>query len=331
MVFLADPTGKNDQKPTLRVDRAHQSTSGYILITANVQGPSKPKTLASPKHWESYSAQEQVFQEAEELRLKYVAATRAGSMMVISNRPQYLNKNLWAFFNPRIEETRRIEFVGPPEIQATTPRTIEIEQLQTIGHMRKERIARSSEPSYALGSVKSIFTALDKISFTKSSYGAEWGIAIHTMLEALMINPEITGEQFLSVTLPATELAPELWQDAIDVAQRVTRSQIWKRAMLAETKFVEMPFVLCRKDELPLGKSAVIRGVIDLVFKDSAGWTIVDYKSDRAPESRLDYMVEIYAPQLKGYCESWTAITGEKVSEAGLYFTHPDKYLVLDL
>lgn len=329
VVFLADPTGKRDLKPSMRIDRSETEIRGYMVISANFQGIANTRILATPKNWDSLAKEENVFQSAEELRLKYVAATRAGSMLVISDRPQNVNRNLWAFFNPKLEDAGEIVSHRPSIPKQSGSITITPEMVSARNKEMLARLEKAIEPTFEVGSVKSLLTGIGKISYAPSSYGTEWGTAIHDMLEALMKNPKTSPQQFRSTTLPQTELMPELWEDAIETVLRVSKSEIWKRALNAEKKFAEIPFTLSRGLEPDFDRKVVIRGIIDLVFKESAGWTIVDYKSDRVQESRLDYLIELYEPQLKGYAEAWTQITGESVAEMGLYFTHPDRYVPL--
>lgn len=329
IVFLADPTGRNDQKPNLRIDRSQSKTTGFILVTATIQDNLKDKILAAPENWDSFEREEITFKMSEELRLKYVAATRAGSMMVISNRPQNTNKNLWSFFNHKLDGTREVGHRGFADQVEADPTVIDSETVSCVEQTITKRFDNSLENSYEVGSVKSLFTTLDKVSFEKSVHGTEWGLAIHSMLETLMRNLDINADHFRTVTLPRTELIEDLWEDAIETAIRVSRSDIFKRAQNAQRSFVEIPFSLSKRKVDEKGSKRVIRGVIDLVFRESPGWVIVDYKSDRSPESKLEFLVDLYAPQLRGYSMAWADITGEPVIEKGLYFTHHNKYVVV--
>lgn len=331
IVFLADPTGKTDQKPSLRIDRSRDESVGYILIKADLHGSSRPRILATPANWDSLAKEESVFQSAEELRLKYVAATRAGSLMVISNRPGNPNRNLWSFFNSKIESLKELTHFGFPDHTGQDSVFIETDTLQTVADETRTRLKHSAKPTYGLGSVKSLFTSIGKTHYARSSYGAEWGLAIHHMLESLMSSPEITDDHFRSVILPVCEISPELWEEAINLVRRVADSNIWRRALNSRQRFVEMPFVMSRSMENYDGakSSTIVRGVIDLVFKEADGWVIVDYKSDRAPESRLGGLVDLYGPQIHGYSQAWFEMTGEMVVEKGLYFTHTDRYVVV--
>ena len=74
----------------------------------------------------------------------------------------------------------------------------------------------------------------------------------------------------------------------------------------------------------------LVRGVIDLAFLEPNGWVIVDYKTDRHGPERLQELASHYKGQVLTYAKIWEKITGERVREAGLYFTHAGKYVELD-
>jgi ATP-dependent exoDNAse (exonuclease V) beta subunit len=63
----------------------------------------------------------------------------------------------------------------------------------------------------------------------------------------------------------------------------------------------------CRREE-PLAHrledGTLLEGVVDLAFRDSAGWTVVDFKTDAEPDSHPRY-----AAQLRLYCAAITAVT----------------------
>ena len=64
----------------------------------------------------------------------------------------------------------------------------------------------------------------------------------------------------------------------------------------------------CRREEpvvhrLPDG--TLLEGVVDLAFRDGAGWTVVDFKTDAVPDSQQQY-----AAQLRLYCDAIAAATG---------------------
>jgi ATP-dependent exoDNAse (exonuclease V) beta subunit len=65
----------------------------------------------------------------------------------------------------------------------------------------------------------------------------------------------------------------------------------------------------------------IIDGRIDLVFKGSTGWTIVDYKSDAGGSGIPPDLMSRYAGQIQLYSSVWHEITGERVVERVLLFT----------
>ena len=76
----------------------------------------------------------------------------------------------------------------------------------------------------------------------------------------------------------------------------------------------------------------IVRGVIDLAFREEGGWVLVDYKSDRAgedAEKAEEILYGRYAAQLAAYAKAWEEVTGESVIERGLLLTHYDRYVVV--
>jgi ATP-dependent exoDNAse (exonuclease V) beta subunit len=72
----------------------------------------------------------------------------------------------------------------------------------------------------------------------------------------------------------------------------------------------------CRREEalvhrLPDG--TLLEGVVDLAFRDDAGWTVVDFKTDDRPAGHPSY-----AAQLRLYAAAIEAATGAKVTNAVL-------------
>ena len=73
----------------------------------------------------------------------------------------------------------------------------------------------------------------------------------------------------------------------------------------------------------------MLRGVIDLVFRETVGWVIVDYKSERVEASETPALVDYYKPQINAYVEVWQKIVNLPVVERGLFFTHAGKYVIV--
>ncbi|HZK11363.1 MAG TPA: UvrD-helicase domain-containing protein, partial [Atribacterota bacterium] len=86
MVFLAIPYNTTTHEPTYYIERTGQEPFGHFLVhRSNAYNKGKGKRLAQPKNWEDYCQLEASYNEAEDIRLLYVAATRAKNLLVISS------------------------------------------------------------------------------------------------------------------------------------------------------------------------------------------------------------------------------------------------------
>jgi ATP-dependent exoDNAse (exonuclease V) beta subunit len=72
----------------------------------------------------------------------------------------------------------------------------------------------------------------------------------------------------------------------------------------------------CRREEAlvhRLADGTLLEGVVDLAFRDGAGWTVVDFKTDDRPADQ-----PAYAAQLRLYSAAIEAATGGRVTSAVL-------------
>jgi ATP-dependent helicase/nuclease subunit A len=71
----------------------------------------------------------------------------------------------------------------------------------------------------------------------------------------------------------------------------------------------------------------LVRGIVDLAFRETAGWVVADWKTDAVTSpADLAERTRRYAPQVRLYADIWTRITGEPVVECGLFFTAGNRY-----
>ena len=59
-------------------------------------------------------------------------------------------------------------------------------------------------------------------------------------------------------------------------------------------------------------------GVIDWLYRNSNGWHLIDYKTDRVP---LAALCELYGDQIRHYPQHWAAVSKAPLVYAGIYST----------
>ncbi|MBY0524625.1 MAG: UvrD-helicase domain-containing protein [Gemmataceae bacterium] len=320
VVFLADPSGAWEPSVALHVDRSGPAIRGYMAVFEPDAG-FHPPLLACPPGWDSLADGERQFAHAEEHRLRYVAATRGGSQVVISQRSRLPQHNPWRFFDPHLAGRPSLPDPGPvavpagPSVALTTDN---VAAAQVAVATRWESVAQAS---YARVAVKEqALTGAVPPGFG-AGQGPEWGTALHRLLQMGLTDPHANLSQFAPSVLQAQGLDPALADDAVRSVQSALASDLGRRALRSVERLMEVPFQVQRAGALP----TLWTGVIDLVFREGDGWVLVDWKTDVVPAARLAEWVAYYRPQVLAYAAAWQELTGQPVCEVVLYFTHIDR------
>jgi len=329
VVFLVDPTGESEHDVDLHIDRSGDSVRGYFAIFGEAQGWQSPPLVAHPQGWDNLAAEETRFRDAENQRLLYVAATRSGAMLTITQREKGNNWNPWQFFGEHLGDSPSLEDPGEPVMKPTTPLTITSRNVHDAAAEIQQRWESVSRPTYATAAAKAISLSDGRRGVTSGEHGTEWGTVIHVLLETAMRNPGVDLKRLAASVLTDQGLASELAETAVETVRKVMESDIWQRAMASPQRFVEVPFQTLLAPDKPAKDNllTLLRGVIDLVFLEPQGWVIVDYKTDRAAVGAIPGLTEHYAPQLRTYARVWRDLTGHEIQETGLFFTHPGCYV----
>ncbi len=341
VIFLADPTGEKDHGVELHVDRSGGAgeARGYMAV----RGPSRSAwgtgpLLAQPPAWDAWEAREKAFVEAEGLRLLYVAATRARHRLVVTMRTGGRKAgNPWQFFEeflgdaPALAEPA-VEVVTAPAAPAAGGADRLLESAAAAREAIERRWSRAAVPTYDVKGVKEAALGAPEARERREGapppgegeHGTEWGSVIHMLLQAAMDDPKADVVRLARAALEEHDLDPGLAGEAVETVSAVMKSEIWRRASAAPARLTEVPFqVFLRPGEKPAERlPLILRGVIDLAFREKAGWIIVDYKTDDREGRPVDHLVEKYAPQVKLYADEWSRLTGEPVSAAFLLFVH---------
>jgi ATP-dependent helicase/nuclease subunit A len=326
IVVLAE-IGGPVRRPTPRrhVARGRAGSRGWFTVGFYTQPADRSAQwtiTAVPPEWEARKDLEIAFEDAERLRLLYVAATRARDTLVASVSEEKPDVGHWALLGPVLRDlpqaSRTYEAPAPRHAPALASR---------LPEARKEMAAareRAAAPTFGVVTV----TALARKegprapSPAEEARGTAWGRVLHQLLEAAMRTPGLAIEPHARNLMSEEEVAPELLGEILRVARSVIASDLWTRALRSGRRYVEVPFemvVPSKELGLPGGPAeTLLKGAMDLVFEEKGVWHIVDWKSDVVGEG-LAALVAHYAPQVEHYRRAWEALT-QQPAKAGLFF-----------
>ncbi len=347
VVFLANAYGESSHEVDLFVDRSGGSVLGFMAIYGPPRGWAKGPLLAHPDDWDALAAREDTFRAAERLRLRYVAATRAGSAMSITRRvPAGKNtNNAWKYFGPHISADRSVEDPGEQSPPVLEKKAISIDMAESAARAITERLLAAERPTHEVSPAKAYALAasgerapagrsgpdrsppVQGETGVEGEFGVEWGQAIHELLELAMLHPDADLLAWAQTILAENDIDPAHAASALETVSSVTDSDIWRRALNSPMRLTEVPFEMVLEDVDP---PTLVRGAIDLVFSENGGWVLVDYKTDRvATAEGVELLAKTYSPQLDLYSLAWERCTGESVKEAGLYLTREQTFVTV--
>ncbi len=323
VVFLADPRREPPKPPRHWIDRRREPAQGHWLVTRDA-GEHHRIEIARPTDWEEMAARETAFEDAEKARLLYVAATRARDRLVVSIWRQGKGKaqGAWARLDPFLKEN----LPEPSAPAAPVPRPVLErlpEELAGFRKRRAERLTLSSHPTYSVTPVTEIAHREGPVpAWERTGRGMSWGRVIHGLLEALMKDPSLDVRVYAANLLAEEDRPPEDLEEAVRLVGGVRSSPLWRRALSARRRLVEVPFAL-QVPSAELGMTTgpsetLLQGAIDLAFEEEGGWSIVDYKSDTVTDNLPD-LVRFYRPQVELYRRYWQQLTGQP-ARAALFF-----------
>ena len=337
VVFLAIPYNTTTHEPNYYIERTGQEPYGYFLVyRSNAYNKGKGKRLAQPKNWEDYCQLEASYNEAEDIRLLYVAATRARNLLIISSLDHKSNKsNPWYSLLKNIKKEMNIT-VPEAELPEVKEKEREEESLfDDYKEIQKECGQWTKDLSKSSYHEKKPTDFKDEEKHRKIATidvgGTAWGSAVHRIFDYLI--KEDPDKQLLSLhiekTLEKQGISLKRKLELEELVQKFKKCDLYQRLKKAELKYSEVPFTINIGPAHPLyaelvgqdSRPLILSGTIDLVFKEADGWVVVDYKTDR-PKNEKDYpkLVEAYQKQINIYSQVWQDITGEQVKQRSIYF-----------
>lgn len=335
IVFLAHPCKKTSPRVEQHIQRIGATPKGYFIFTRK-NGYSS-EILGQPLDWQDWVAEETNFLEAEETRLLYVAATRAKNLLVISRNPKdtELKKNPWAPFLQEVLDSQVVELPEEKPInygasQATNLACQPIDQVQPPTSW-EEWSVELAKPGWLVETPSGLKAeeALEQVQRLEGG-GMTWGTVVHRGFE-LLIKDETNLAEELDLALTEEGIELERKNELEHMLEQFRQSQSWKDIKQSSSVLTEVPFsveIIPDSDLYPYVQNddrlpVILNGVIDLVFLGSAGWEIVDYKTDRVGDVKdMKILIEVYAKQVFLYCKIWEFLTGQQVRRGRLYFTN---------
>lgn len=287
--------------------------------------------LATPAFAE-FSAYDKAADEAEDIRLLYVAATRAQTALVVPLETR--NKKAGGAYGnslgaplaelglpvSTLDEFREglpdelPQLADMPTYSDALTATQLAEELDSIERIRREAEKANATP--ALQSVTAIAhsgtsadrsatwprggdedalgVAAERVAADNDGINGISGAAFGTAAHAIM--ERIGGVDDIAAEAPAQAALAELPEPTVprlsDVTRAFASSEPFRRAISSE-HFRELPVFST------VGNEAV-EGVVDLLYRDHGAWAIADYKTDVAATAET---IEAYFTQLALYAD----------------------------
>ena len=344
IVFLAIPYNNKKHEPDCHIQRRAKKPAGYFMVKkSNDYG--NGKTIAQPPKWENYCQIEELYLQSEETRLLYVAATRAKNLLIISSleRQEAQNKNIpWS---PLLTNITEDMILAIPDIPEKKKKRTNKEYLLTDHEKYSAEITDKYKRLLVAHYMKKTPSEVKDISLKKESListiyigGTDWGNAVHETLE-YFLNVQSSDEillSFIIYVLEKNNISIERKKELLRLIQVFQKSDLYSRISKSGKVLTEVPFNLKISAEEPLYKYLIndtdarlnglcpvlLNGIIDLVFKEPAGWVIVDYKTD-CPEHEkyYEHLEKKYQQQINLYADVWEKLSKEKVKDKIIYFT----------
>jgi ATP-dependent helicase/nuclease subunit A len=319
VVFLADPAGGVTPRVDVHIERTELKANGWLKIARRSEGSFAEKVLGQHADWTAHETAELPYLQAEEDRLLYVAATRAREALVVSRSTERLRSPAWGVLNDFVAQASELPIPSAASVAPVLTLDCNNALVSAAAGRQAEAHSVAIDPSWGVTSVtaeaRHIARMAGSVKFSaddpskvlaadsqshRADAGQAWGTLIHGLLEHAMSQKNVTAEDLQRLGMWLTVEQPQLRQVldlAIKTVLHVSKSDFWGEAKRSDCS-VETPFAFA---ESP---SAILNGVIDLLFGHEGRWQIIDYKTDVDSPNE----VTSYQSQLKMYEQAVASI-----------------------
>ncbi len=334
VVILANPGKKINGKPAFHIDRKGDIPQGYLQLTRPI-GEYYSEILARPQGWEEYEAAEKEYSAAEELRLLYVAATRAKNLLLISSYPDKPGKSPWNLLSKQLPACTMLDGTDLdkiPSLNLLQESDLPLEELEQARHEFPGPGRPEHAASYTVDSVTTLKSIGPEPPRIMTGKGMSWGNVIHRLLEIYAVQKPNYPKSTITRILEQEGRDPAEAEEVMTLLSQIEETPFWQRVMASPRRLSEVPFSAVNGDRWATQPEQIINGKIDLVFQEAQGWIIADYKTDYIEdEEHLKELTDYYAPQLQLYRQSWEQLGGGEVAECGLFFVAVGRWVEVEL
>jgi ATP-dependent helicase/nuclease subunit A len=265
---------------------------------------------------------EKALEDAEEIRLAYVASTRARDHLVLGLHHKLGAKPTIpavAFTETLVQmggDVSEIEPMKPAETRAAPAESPATTSQQVLADEEAWVEARRSALTKALGITFTTATSRDAgvegeepkaepdgARFRHGRGGTSVGRAVHSVLQAVDL-ATMEGIDTLAQAQSAAEGIAQRAGEVARLAKRACESEPVRRAIASGRMWREVPIGAPSRD-------VVLEGFIDLLFETPEGYEIVDYKTDDIRPNEIEGRMDHYRGQGEAYAELVRNITGK--------------------
>lgn len=170
---------------------------------------------------------------------------------------------------------------------------------------------------------------------------AEIGTITHAVLQLIKLKDLITKDyinEFVDEMIERKQLTEE--EAKVVETDKILDfycSELGSRMLKSSTIKREQPFILKKNvgDILQTkndnsDESVYVQGIIDCYFYEDDEIVLIDYKTDRTGDDRVEDLIERYGTQIRTYREALDALTGKRVKESYLYLLNISKAVSID-
>ena len=278
---------------------------------------------------------------AEDVRLMYVAATRARDHLVLSlfrSGSALGKRSRAAKINELCEESSEnwVEIAEEDlvKVDASTSQATDAQNELKTASDREEWLERrsaviqvASKPASiaatTLAHVKKEEADGGETSYRRGRGGTNLGRAVHSVLQTVDLESG-EGIEEISRAQAAVEGMPQRWKEIADLARRAVDSEVVRRAVSTGRYYREV-FV-----SAPV-EGTLVEGFVDLLFEEGDGLVIVDYKTDSLNnEEDIQQSMGSYRLQGGAYALALQTSSKKSVKEAVFLFLQPGKEVVVE-